>query len=155
CVPVVANDAKLSPSERQALARNYTGRSRELVREAIQRGAPVIQGALEAELLPVAERERCRPFLQNMSLWSSGTWGTGCQVFCEVKKGGYVGFEVEVPRPNRYRLAVHFTKAPDYGIVEVSLGGNKIGEPFDGYDAKVIPSGEVAFGIVELSGGKH
>lgn len=49
-----------------------------------------------------------------------------------------------------YRLEVQFTKADDYGIVEVSLGGKKIGERFDGFNHEVIPSGKVSFGTVEL-----
>jgi hypothetical protein len=155
CASAAENDEKLSESERMALAKMYTDRVRELLREAIKRGAPVVKGALEAEFLPVSERRNCRPTLQAMSDWGSGKWSNGCQVFCRADKGGYVGFELEVPQPGQYRLSVHFTKAPDFAIVEVSLGGNKIGALFDGYDANVMPSGEVAFGIVELSEGKQ
>jgi len=76
-------------------------------------------------------------------------------LFCAAEKGGFVELQVEVSQPGRYALAIDFTRAPDFGIVEVSLGGSKLGERFDGYSPAVIPSGEVAFGAVELSQGKH
>ncbi len=155
CVPVAENDAKLSESERRALAKKYAVRARELLREAIKRGAPVVHGALEAELLAVAESKRCRPRLQSTSSWIGGKWSNACQLFCPAEKGGYVVLEVELPRSGRYQLAIQFTKAPSHGTVEVNLCGSKIGELFDGYAANFIPSGEVAFGIVELKAGKQ
>src|SRR5262249_46728723 len=89
-VPVAGNGAQLSESERRALAKKYTDRARGLLREAIRLGAPVVHGALEAELLAVAESKRCRPSLQPMPFSGKWKWSNGFQVCCRAEKGGYV-----------------------------------------------------------------
>jgi hypothetical protein len=45
--------------------------------------------------------------------------------------------------------------APDYGIVEVSMDDMKVGQPFDGFHAAVVPSGKIELGTVALSAGAH
>jgi serine/threonine protein kinase/tetratricopeptide (TPR) repeat protein len=140
-----------------------TGRQRQAIaafRKALELGHPHVAGAVEAEFLPVTETRHCQASLQDMSSWTSQTWSNGCQLFCRAQRGGYVELAVEVPRAGRHALTVHFTKAFDYGIVEVSLDGAKIGEPFDGYFygypfPGVIPSGGVAFGMMDLGQGQH
>jgi hypothetical protein len=67
-----------------------------------------------------------------------------------------VTLALEVVRAGKYTLHVHFTRARDYGIVQVSLDGRKLGQPFDGYHSpEVVPSGPVALGTVELPAGAH
>ena len=55
----------------------------------------------------------------------------------------------------RYRLSMQFTKAPDYGIVQLYLDGQKLGDALDLYHDSVIPSGEVSFGHFQLAAGQH
>jgi arylsulfatase A-like enzyme len=50
---------------------------------------------------------------------------------------------------------VVLTKARDYGIVQVSIDGNKLGEPIDCYDPTVTTTGEISLGTLELKPGKH
>jgi hypothetical protein len=45
--------------------------------------------------------------------------------------------------------------ADDYGIVQVSLDGKKVGGPFDGFNSAVTPSGKIGFGTLELTVGAH
>jgi hypothetical protein len=47
------------------------------------------------------------------------------------------------------------TKAPDYGIVQYYLDGEKVGEPIDLYATKVEPTGNVKLGDFDLSAGEH
>jgi serine/threonine-protein kinase len=52
-------------------------------------------------------------------------------------------------------LDIAFARAGDYGIAAVSLDGKRVGRAFDGYHEFVSPSGLVAFGVMQLSEGRH
>jgi len=109
----------------------------------------------EAEDLNIVQCVDCNPFGQGMDQWNLSQWSHGRQLFCVAPVGGFVASEFDFPRDGRFRLAICFTKARDYGILEVFLDGKKIGTRFDGFDERVVPSGKVDFGIVPLTQGKH
>jgi hypothetical protein len=140
---------------RLLLAAGRPDQARAAYRTARELGHPHVEGALEAELLPVAEAHRCRPSPQDMAFAQHGRWSNGCQLFCAAEKGGYVELAVAIPRPGRYALTVHFTKARDYGVVEVRVDGSPVGEPFDGYHPGVLPTGGVPVGTAALGPGTH
>ena len=58
-------------------------------------------------------------------------------------------------RTGTYKLTMQFTRAPDYGIAQLYLDGQKLGEALDLYHASVIPSGPMLMGNRELSAGDH
>jgi hypothetical protein len=60
-----------------------------------------------------------------------------------------------VERRGRYRLTAQFSRAPDYGTVQLYLDGRKLGDTFTGYAPKVEPSGPVTLGIRRLLSGDH
>ena len=110
----------------------------------------------EAEHLRVVASQNCpRYSVQDMKAWGREHWSNGKQLLCEPRKGGFVELEVDVPQSGRYRLDVHFTKACDYGLVETSLDGRRVGPVFDGYNESVVPSGKVEYGTFELGEGPH
>jgi hypothetical protein len=115
----------------------------------------LVEGTIEAEQLKILKFERCRPMIQNMSPWGAERWSNENQLFCPGELNSHVVLEFEVGESRSYELDVYFTKAPDYGIVEVLVDGKVVGKPFDGYSPTVEPSGKVNFGIIELSKGKH
>jgi len=115
----------------------------------------LVEGAIEAEQLKILKFERCRPVIQNMSPWGAERWSNENQLFCPGELNLRVVLEFEVGERRNYELDIYFTKAPDYGIVEVLVDGKVVGKPFDGYSPTVEPSGKVNFGIIELSEGKH
>jgi hypothetical protein len=82
-------------------------------------------------------------------------WSNGHQVLYQAGQLGYVVLEIDAAKSARCRLDVWFTRARDYGIVEVSLDGQTVGQPFDGFSSAVVPSGPIEFGFVDLSAGKH
>src|SRR5262249_40439301 len=111
---------------------------------------------LEAEYLPVVESVKCTSSVQDMSPWGKEKWGGGRQRFCyAAQKGGSVVLELNLPRKGTYRLDVYLTRAPDFGIVQVSLDGKKTQKPFDGFHPQVAPPVKVELGRVELGEGKH
>lgn len=117
--------------------------------------AGAVVHVLEAEKLPIVESNRCKSGEQSMESWGADQWSNGSQLFCAAEPGGYIELPLTPPKPGRYRLEILFTKADDFGIVEVSLDGKKIGEQFDGFNEKVVPSGKVGFGVVDLTRSDH
>jgi len=119
-------------------------------------GRIVVEGAIEAERMGRVAVEGGDIGPQNMSGWGAHHWSGGTQLFFRPRaKGAHVTLELSVPKDGRYELDVYYTKAVDYGIVQLHLDGKAIGQPFDGFNNGVIPSGKVAYGTVELEAGKH
>lgn len=115
----------------------------------------LIEGAIEVEQMKLAKFERCRPGVQNMAPWGAERWSNENQLFCPGELGAYVTLEFGVDMDGSYELEVYFTRAPDYGIVEVLVDGELIGKRFDGYSPQVEPSGKVSIGVIKLSKGSH
>jgi hypothetical protein len=109
----------------------------------------------EAEYLEIVAREGVEASAQDMGSWDRSLWSGGRQLFCRARDGGYVELEAHCPGAGRYQLAVGLTRADDFGIVQVSLDGQKVGEPFDGFNRAVVPSGKIELGAVELTRGAH
>jgi hypothetical protein len=62
---------------------------------------------------------------------------------------------VPVAKNGKYEVSVGLTKANDYGIVQLSLDGKKVGQPLDLYNPTVVPSGPIALGAHDLTAGQH
>jgi hypothetical protein len=119
-------------------------------------GRIVVENAIEAEKLPVVASDGGRADVQNMGPFGGNNWSGDAQRFFTPKaKGAFVTVELSVPKEGRYDLDVYYTKAGDYGIVQLYLDGKPLGKPFDGFNRGVIPSGKVPYGAVELAAGKH
>jgi hypothetical protein len=115
-------------------------------------------GRLEAEELPIAGQHHCVPSEQPMGRYSWGRrrWSNDRQLFCACSRpGAYVELEVSTPATAVYELDVCFTRAPDFGIVRVSLDGKNVHRVFDGYDHEVVPAGKLSLGKVDLRLGPH
>ncbi|MCX7867485.1 MAG: DUF2961 domain-containing protein [Limisphaera sp.] len=114
-----------------------------------------IPGAVEGERLKILECSRGRVREQDMSGWGEDwshdaqLWWTGAQ------PGDRLGLELVVERTARYRVEARFTRAPDYGIVQLFLNGAKLGHPVDLYAPAVLPFGPVPLGTNALAAGTH
>lgn len=60
---------------------------------------------------------------------------------------------VPVAAAGRYRVTAAFVLANDFGIVQLSLGGQRLGEPVDGYQEQIGSTGPVVLGEVTLPAG--
>jgi hypothetical protein len=112
-----------------------------------------VPGAREAEDLEILHWADCTPVVQ--SLAGPGQWSNGRHLFCKARKGGYVELALDVARAGEYALDIYFTRAPDYGRVEVSVDGRRVGRVFDGFHARITLSGKVPFGSMPLTAGRH
>ena len=71
------------------------------------------------------------------------------------KVGDTLVLALPVAEADLYKVTLAMTHADDFGRVLVTLGGNKLGEPFDGYAQQVSTSGPFVVGIVDLTAGTH
>jgi hypothetical protein len=83
-------------------------------------------------------------------------WSNNAQLwFRSDAAGDLVTLVLDVPESGTYDLSAVLTKARDYGIHTLSVDGQTVGEPFDGY----VPAGVVTesrdYGAVQLSEGRH
>jgi hypothetical protein len=114
-----------------------------------------VAGAIEAESLKVLATTGGAAREQNMAgfgdEWSNDLqlWWTGA------KPGDKLDLALPVAKAGNYKLSAQFTKAVDYGIVQLWLDGHKLGQPIDLYHGWVIATGDVGFGVQRLSQGDH
>jgi WD40 repeat protein len=117
--------------------------------------AVVIHKAIEAENLPISAQNDCQAEIQDMANWQRENWGNGHQLLCAAQKCGYIELEVPVAGGGVFQLEVRFTRAPNYGVVQVSVDDKPIGQPFDGFSPGLVPSVRVELGQVDLARGEH
>ncbi|MFP4057568.1 MAG: DUF2961 domain-containing protein [Candidatus Brocadiia bacterium] len=157
---VPLGEAELGP-EANAVTFRVTGRNAEgsgwhVGIDYLRLARIVVPGAIEAERLERVAVEGGPIGVQRMGAWGAHKWSGGRQLFFRAQdEGAYVGLEVEVDEAGRYGLAVYYTKAVDYGTVQLHLDGKPVGRPFDGFHRGVVPSGKVSYGAVELTQGAH
>ena len=90
-----------------------------------------------------------------MSGFGPKRWSNDQQLFGAAVNGGHFTLGFDVPITSNYRLDLFFTKAPDFGIVEIDLDGKPLGKRFDGFNREVVPAGRVSLGNVNLTEGAH
>lgn len=71
------------------------------------------------------------------------------------KPGDKLELAVPVKTAGKYHLRAVMTKARDYGVVQLSLDGQKLGSPIDLYNPSVIPTEPVSLGTHALTAGEH
>jgi hypothetical protein len=114
-----------------------------------------IEGATEFEFMPVLEKTGGNSRSQDMSNFK-GKWGYGQQFFwTDTKKGDKLTFKLQVKDAGKYDVIVQLTKANDYGIVQMYMDGEKLGEQVDCYNSEVGLVGELKLGTKELTAGDH
>lgn len=120
---------------------------------------PISQGAtpsIEAEVL--ADRARAtggQVQTQDMSTFEE-TWSEGSQLWwTEAAPGDRLTIPIEVNEAGTYDLFGFFTRAPDYGIVRLHVGGQTLRPMVDGFNKSVEPTGPISFGAVSLEAGTN
>jgi len=96
------------------------------------------------------------PFENSEGTYTKRLDGLGSQFIGDTETGDWLRFTLPEIEPGRYELLGDFVLAYSYGIVEVLVDDNVVGEPFDGYWVDVDASGTIqSFGEVELGAGPH
>jgi hypothetical protein len=114
-----------------------------------------IKGALEGEALKITQKTGGDTQRQDMDGFGAGwsdnahLWWTGA------KPGDKLTLALPVPADGKFKLTLQLTKARDYGIVQLSLDGAKLGGPIDLYNPEVVPTGVLDLGVHDLTKGEH
>jgi hypothetical protein len=110
-----------------------------------------VPGVTEGEKMEVLAKTGGNTQVQDLDGWSEGAhlWWTGG------KPGDRLDLAVTAPKAGRFNLTAQMTKARDYGIVQLSLDGKKLGEPIDFYNPEVVPTGVLKLGEHDLAAGRH
>ncbi len=120
-----------------------------------QPAARKVPGVLEGERMKILARTGGDPREQDMTGWGE-QWSNDAQLWWTgAKPGDRLELALPVAQAGKYQLLAQFTKAVDYGIVQLSLDGEKLGQPVDLFHNGVIATGELNLGARELSAGEH
>jgi len=114
-----------------------------------------VKGAFEGEGLKILSKTGGNPQEQDLTGFA-GQWSNDAHLWwIDAKPGDRLELGLPVKTGGNYNLSMQFTKAPDYGIVQLYLDGQKLGGSLDFYHPSVSPSGAVSFGSFQLTAGQH
>ncbi len=114
-----------------------------------------VKNSVEGEALKILRKTAGDPQEQDMTGFE-GQWSNDAHLWwVQAKQGDKLDLALPVAKAGKYRLTCQLTKAPDYGIVQFYLDGQKLGEPKDLYHKNVIPTGPIDFGARDLKQGDH
>jgi len=83
-------------------------------------------------------------------------WSSRAQALFEnFTPGARMTLRFEVPESATYGVAAVFTRAPDFGILEFSVDGRRLGPRLDGYAPAPERSAQTGLGSVALAEGSH
>lgn len=118
--------------------------------------AQVVKPSIEAEDLIKDVRVTGGELrIQDMSEFK-GVWSSNAQLWwVNAKPGDRLTFPLNAPADGNYEIIGYFTRARDYGVFRMTLNGQPLGNLFDGFSAKVEPSGSVSFGRADLKKGPN
>jgi hypothetical protein len=114
-----------------------------------------VKGAIEGEKLKVLGKTGGNLEEQDMTGFGGGWSGDAHLWWTGAKPSDKLDLALPVQKAGRYELGVQLTKAPDYGIVQIWLDGQKLGAPIDTYRKAVRLTDMVRLGPVELTAGDH
>jgi len=111
-----------------------------------------VQGAIEGETLKALEKTAVLETQKGFEeLWSNGGqlwWRDG-------KPGEVLVLAFPVETAGRYKVIGNFTRAVDYGTVQLYINEQKAGEPIDLYDKEVTVTGRKELGTFDLTAGEN
>jgi len=112
-------------------------------------------GAIEGEAMKILSKTGGDPQEQDMTGFGN-SWSNDAHLWwINARPGDELTLALPVKQAGRYKLLAQLTKAVDYGIVQLSLDGQKLGGPIDLYNNGVVTTGELELGRHELTSGDH
>ncbi len=93
---------------------------------------------------------------QGMRNYRGGKWANNDHLWWTgAKPGDKLQLALPVKTDGTYEVSVVLTKARDYGIVQLLIDGQRVGEPIDLYDPAVVPTPPLQLGTFKLTEGEH
>ena len=98
-----------------------------------------VKGAIEGEKLKILGKTGGNPQEQDMTGFA-GQWSNDAHLWwIGAKPGDKLDLALPVRTAGKFKLSVQLTKAPDYGIVQLYLDGQKLVGPIDLYHKASSP----------------
>ena len=113
-----------------------------------------VKGAIEGEQMAVLSKTG-QTHSQNMAPFGEGWSGEEHLWWTDNQVGNRLVLGFEVKEAGRKRVLARLTRAPDYGIVQISVNGQKAGEPIDLYHSRVVGTEELDLGAFDLKAGQN
>jgi Protein of unknown function (DUF2961) len=112
---------------------------------------------IEGENMKVSSVEPMRGASpQGMINYGLNLWSGNAQMWWHsAAVGNKLALEFSVKETGIYSVVARFTKAPDYGIAQISIDGTKFEPPVDLFSSRIAPADPVALGTAQLSAGEH
>jgi hypothetical protein len=113
-----------------------------------------LAGVIEGEALKVLGKSGDFPVGRQMLFGAfEGQWSNGGHLWLRpAEPRGWVDLALPTPDAGEQKLFLWMTRAPDYGIVQLHINGQPLGEPVDLYSAKVEPAGPLEIGVFKPQG---
>lgn len=116
-----------------------------------------IPGAFEGEAFEGVKTTAGSVARQPMGSFRQGRWSGNSQLWWT---GGKPGATMVIPmrfeQAGTYEVAGAFTKAADYAVIRIDIGGQTLVDGFDTFeDGRVVTTGPVSLGTVKLDGGQQ
>jgi hypothetical protein len=90
-----------------------------------------------------------------MEEFGRGNWSGDAQLHVGGKPGDALVLALPIAKTDRYQLSVYLTMAPDFGRIQPSLDGERLGDSLDLYAPRPIASGRVILTTKSLQAGRH
>ena len=115
-----------------------------------------VPNAQEGEALKIIGKTGGSARSQNMSSFKADRWsGNDHLWWTGAKKGDRLTLEIDVQANGMSDIEIVFTKAADYGVVQMWLDKQPLGGPVDLYDTQVVTTGVITFKDLDLARGPH
>ena len=113
-----------------------------------------VAGAIEGEALEILACTGGEAKPQDLS-YTTGWSGDSHLFWLNGEPGDTLDLALLVDAEGTYSLSAGMTKAFDYGIVQLHVDGEKLGEPIDLYNHSPLHTGPVTLGQHHLAEGRH
>ncbi|MGK0188627.1 MAG: putative membrane-bound dehydrogenase-like protein [Verrucomicrobiales bacterium] len=114
-----------------------------------------VDAAIEGESLKIISKTGTTA-TQEMGGFSLGKWSGNRHLWWTGgKPGDELVLEFNVEKAGTYEVFAAFTKAIDYGTFQITLNGNRLGQPIDGFNTDVTNTPPIPFGSHSLTAGAN
>ncbi len=118
--------------------------------------APRTTGIIEGESLVAGAKTGDGAVSAQVMTAYQGEWSDLAQLFWSASKtGARLTLPIQAPAAREYELIGYFTRAGDYGDVQLSVNGQNLGPVVRGFSEKVSRSDAISFGRVALKAGTN
>ena len=115
-----------------------------------------LRGGMEGEDLKVVSKTAGNPQVQDLIGFGESQWSNDAHLWwTDARPGDKLELALPVEKSGSYNVVLQLTKAPDYGIVQLYLDNQKLGNAIDLYNPSVIPTGRLVLARQELAAGRH